>query len=268
MGVMELTLAEIRAIEFDILKHFKLFCEQQGLRYYLSNGTLLGAVKYGGFIPWDDDIDVFVPREDYDKLLELYQNNDKYKLFSYEREPSYRFTFAKLCDITTIKEENNIDNGVQLGVDIDIFPLDSCTSHMLLSKVQRKIKIYQAGCVLSKFVSSQGRAIYKRCIIGYCKMRKYHYFHKALTKIVEKEKALGESYKGCLMWPIYGKREIVSADVFADTIEVNFEGERFSAPIGYDVYLRSLYGDYEQEPPKDKQKTHHGFRARRIVVNN
>ena len=73
---IELSLSDIKTIAFDILKHFAIFCEQNSIRFYLSNGTLLGAIKYGGFIPWDDDIDVFVPREDYDRLIKIYENNE------------------------------------------------------------------------------------------------------------------------------------------------------------------------------------------------
>ena len=260
----ELSLQEIKEISFDVLKHFCRFCTENNIRFFLSNGTLLGAIKYSGFIPWDDDIDVFVPREDYDRLVKSYQDSDRYKLFSPERVAEYRFPFSKLCDMTTLKEENNIDNVVSLGVDIDIFPLDYCSEHILRPNVQRKLKIYQIGCVLSKFTSSKGKPIHKRCIIRACRMLGFRFFSSRLIKTVNKESALGSSHIGCLMWPIYGQREVVPADVFSDTIEVDFEGEKFPAPAGYDVYLRSLYGDYEKDPPLDKQKSHHNYNAYRI----
>ncbi len=260
----ELSLSEIKAITYEILKHFHRFCHENNISFYLSNGTLLGAVKYGGFIPWDDDIDVFVPRKDYDRLIELYKNSDKYKLFSRERDSKYKFPFAKLCDMTTSKIEANIDSGVPLGVDIDIFPLDSCSKHILKPNVQRKLRIYQAGCVLSKFISSKGRPIHKRIVIGICRLLGFEFFCNGLTKTVRKEMSLGNEYMGCLMWPIYGKREIIPSKVFADTIEVEFEGEKFPAPAGYDTYLRSLYGDYEKDPPADKQKSHHKYTAYHI----
>ena len=121
----ELSLKEIKEIEFELLKKFDSFCKENNVRYFLSNGTLLGAVKYKGFIPWDDDIDVLVPREDYDSLIELFHDDGRYKLFAFERNAEYRYPFAKFCDMRTRKAEGNIDNGVALGVDIDIFPLDA-----------------------------------------------------------------------------------------------------------------------------------------------
>ena len=260
----ELSLTEIKKLAFDILKHFKMFCKENNISFYLSNGTLLGAIKYGGFIPWDDDIDVFVPREDYDRLIEIYKNSDRYSLFSRERDPAYKFTFAKLCDMTTLKEETNIDNGVQLGVDIDIFPLDSCSEHILKSLVQKRISVYQKGCVLSKFISSEGKPIHKRCVIRSCRKLGFEFFCNRLTKTIGKEMKKGTEMMSCLMWPIYGKREIIPENDFAKTIEVEFEGEKFPAPVGYDIYLRSLYGDYKKDPPIDKQKSHHQYKAYRI----
>jgi len=261
---MEMELQEIKATAFNILKHFKQFCREQGITFYLSNGTLLGAVKYGGFIPWDDDVDVFVPREDYDRLVRTYEDSDRYRLFSIEREPGYKFSFAKLCDSTTVKEEDNIDNGVKLGIDIDIFPLDSCSEHILAKSVQRKMRWYQIGCVLSKWQSAKGKPFVKRCVIRYCQMRGFHHFYRGLEKLVKREGTRGQTHKGCLMWPIYGSREVIPGEVFEDTVEVSFEGEKFPAPVVYDTYLRSLYGDYEKDPPLEKQITHHSFRAFRL----
>ena len=258
---MELTLPEIKTITFEILKHFKQFCEEHGIRYFLSNGTLLGAVKYGGFIPWDDDIDVLVPREDYDRLLRLYPEQGRYRLFSMERNPEFRYPFAKLCDMTTVKEETNIDNGVSLGLDIDIFPLDACTAHILRPAVQWRIKLNLIGCNLSKFTQTGDRPFYKKCVIHYCRWRSYSRFQTRLAAIIQRERAMGQTHQGCLIWPVYGAAEVLSAQVFSDTTEVCFEGETFPAPVGYDAYLRSLYRNYKQDPPPEKQKTHHSFRA-------
>lgn len=257
----ELALQEIQSIEIEILRHFRAFCNENNITFYLSNGTLLGAVKYGGFIPWDDDIDVFVPRKDYDRLIKIYKDSEKYKLFCEERENGFRFPFAKLCDRSTLKKESGIDNGVDLGIDIDIFPLDSCSAHICKKSVQLKIRIFQNGCILSKIGDLKGRVFYKRSVISVCRFLGYGFFSKRLKNLINREKTMGSTHSGCLMWPIYGEREIVPSDVFSKIIDVDFEGESYPAPVGYDIYLRSLYGEYEKDPPKDKQKTHHSFSA-------
>ena len=120
----ELTLQEIKSVELEILSMFDEFCKKNSIKYFISNGTLLGAVKYKGFIPWDDDVDLLIPREDYNRLLKLFKDSDRYRIFAIEKDKNYRYPFAKLCDMTTRKDEFGYDNGLELGVDIDIFPLD------------------------------------------------------------------------------------------------------------------------------------------------
>jgi len=134
----ELTLQELKDIEFDILKMFDAFCKENNIRYFFAYGTLLGAIRYKGFIPWDDDVDVLVPREDYDRLLKLFTDSEQYRLYAYEREPKYRYPFAKLCDMTTRKDEGGYENGVELGVDIDIFPLDAWDNDLEKAKKEAK----------------------------------------------------------------------------------------------------------------------------------
>lgn len=81
----ELTLQELKEIEFDILKMFDAFCKENDIKYYLSHGTLLGAIRYGKFIPWDDDVDLLIPREDYNKMITLFKDNGRYQLFAFEK---------------------------------------------------------------------------------------------------------------------------------------------------------------------------------------
>ena len=125
----ELTLDELKQIELETLKMFHAFCVENNIRYYLAYGTLLGAVRYKKFIPWDDDVDLLIPREDYDRLITLFKDNERYRLYSFERNKDYHFPFAKLCDMTTLKVEDFYPNAkVKLGVEIDLFPLDNFNS--------------------------------------------------------------------------------------------------------------------------------------------
>lgn len=260
----ELSLAQIRQVEYELLQYFSAFCRENQIRFFLSNGTLLGAVKYQGFIPWDDDIDVLVPRPDYDRLIAIFQDRGPFRLFSHERDPKFRFPFAKLCDMRTVKIEANVDNGVQLGVDMDIFPLDAWAE-------DRKKADREACCMerlvflleLSKMQKAASVNPVKKCLksgaMRICRrIGSEHYVRKIQKATGQK---CGKTYLGCKVWPIYGKKEIIPAQVFASMVEVDFQGGKFPAPVGYDVYLRCLYGDYQQDPPLEKQKTHHHFTA-------
>lgn len=258
---------EIKKIELDILKHFKTFCNENNIQYFLSNGTLLGAVKYKGFIPWDDDIDVFVPRKDYDRLMSSFIDNEQYKLFEISRNTSYRFPFAKMCDMSTCKIEGSYDNGIQLGLNIDIFPLDNWKQKSA-KKQMRKSQAWMSCLTYSKIEFIKTPNLIKTILINLW-ISWWHFFGAnriclEIQKNATMCKAQESVEMGCIVWPIYGEREIIPKEVFSNTVEVLFEGEMFCAPIGYDRYLRSLYDDYEKEPPLEKQKTHHTFSAYRL----
>ena len=263
-----LTLDEIKQAEFQLLRIFDAYCREHQIRYFLSNGTLLGAVKYRGFIPWDDDVDVLVPREDYDRLVASFTDFDHIRLVSHERDPQYLFPFAKLCDMSIIKEETGNNNGVELGLNMDIFPLDAWDPDR--SKAEREVRRIgnaMRGLGLSKLKKPNASTALKRAVQGVlimlCKLRSSGFFLGRIIQMSRREDQQGSPYLGCKCWCIYGSREIIPAQVFSDTVEVEFEGSLFPAPAGYDAYLRSLYGDYPQDPPPEKQKTHHRFTAYR-----
>lgn len=265
----ELTLQELKETEFNILKVFDAFCKENDIKYYLSHGTLLGAIRYKKFIPWDDDVDLLIPRKDYDRMITLFKDTDRYKLFAYEKNPDYRYPIAKLCDMTTRKDEFGYNNGVVLGVDIDLFPLDAWDDD--LEKAKREVKYIRKNMFalgLSKLKKPDSIGLAKRLVKGllmsFCKMVGSKHYIEKIIKASNKEGQNGNNYLGCKAWCVYGEKGIIPAEVFADTVDVEFEGEMFPAPIGWDKYLTCLYGDYLPEPPKEKQKTHHGFKAYKL----
>ena len=266
----ELTLQELKEIELEILIKFDAFCKENNIRYYLAFGTLLGAIRYKGFIPWDDDIDVLVPREDYERLLTIFQDSEIYRLYSIERNRKYAFPFAKLCDMRTkLVETSYPNNGVALGVNIDIFPLDHFSDDLQEAKREiSRIKRYNAGLSYLKVDRPQTnnpiRFVAWSLIILCCKLLGSEYFIRKVNKECKKSSQVDSRYVGAKSWPIWGDRVIAPAEAFEKTIEIEFEGKMFPAPFGYDAYLTCLYGDYLPEPPKEKQKTHHFFTAHRV----
>lgn len=265
----ELTLEDLKLIELDILKMFDQFCKEHGIRYFLGYGTLLGAIRYKKFIPWDDDVDVLVPREDYGRLLTLFKDTEKYCLYAYERNRKYRFPFAKLCDMeTTLTEIYYPHNGVELGVNIDIFPLDNWDDDFEKAR-QEMTRISHYNMCLSCMKVDKPKTdnpmkyLLWKGIIAWCRLHGSEHYIRRITKECVKPGQNGSRYKGVKAWPIWGDRGIVPAEAFDDVIEVEFEGFMFPAPIGYDTYLTCLYGDYMPEPPVEKQKTHHAFVAYR-----
>lgn len=265
----ELSLQEIKEVELDILKAFHSFCVEHNIRYFISHGTLLGAIRYKGFIPWDDDLDVLVPREDYNKLLSLFQDSEQYRLFAFERDSNFLYPFAKLCDMTTRKVEGGYNNGLELGLDIDVFPLDAWDDDLEKAKQEVKWqKKYMFRLGLSKLRKPDSVHPVKRFIKGIAmalyKIRGSAYYVEKIIQGANKPEQKGSRYLGGKAWNVYGEREILPAEVYGEAIELEFEGEKFFAPVGYDAILTSLYGDYLPEPPVEKRKTHHSFKAYRL----
>ena len=265
----ELSLPELKEIELEILKAFHAFCVEHDLRYYLAYGTLLGAIRYKGFIPWDDDVDVLMPREDYNRFLELYKDSDRYRLLAFEKDPAVLFPYAKICDMTTRKEESDYCSKVPLGVDIDIFPLDYWDDDLQEAKREVKRISRSMFCLgLAKLRKPDSLHPVKRFAKGllmrWCRLRGGAYYVRKILREAVKDEQRGSRYMGTKTWCVYGERNIVPAEAFSDGIEIAFEDGTFFAPVGYDAYLTCLYGDYLPEPPKEKQKTHHSFKAYRL----
>lgn len=264
----ELNLSEIRGIQLELLIELDKFCKENNIKYFLCNGTLLGAVKYKGYIPWDDDIDVCLLREDYERLISIYnqQNtNSKYKLFSFQTEKNYFFPFAKLSDQTTVLVESNIDNGVQFGLNIDIFPIDNYGNNKFeIKRNFRKFKSLRQMLNLSKlknFTSATKTKYYIKKIVSYpFRVRGAKYFTEKINNLGLSSTA-SKKFIGNCVWGFYGVGEAHEKCVFKETILKEFEGKEFPVPIGYDSYLRGLYGDYHKDPPISEQCTHHSFKA-------
>lgn len=266
----ELTLEELKKIEFDILKHFDAFCKEHNIRYYLAYGTLLGAIRYKKFIPWDDDVDVLVPREDYERFLKIYEDNAQYKLFAFEKDGKFHYPFAKLCDLSTKKVLPEFRNSDAIpGVEIDIFPLDCWNSDYEKAQkeaqsIYREMTFLQASQLKESPVKNRIKSLLWQLLSVYAQIRTDKYFNKKIVKKSKANKQDNPAFVGSKSWCIYGERGIIPAEAFAEVIYVEFEGEMFPAPKGYDTYLTCLYGDYLPEPPKEKQKTHHAFKAYKL----
>lgn len=262
-------LDEIKKIELSILVQVDKICREQGLRYWLCGGTLLGAVRHKGFIPWDDDIDIFMPRQDYGKFIE-YCNNGKisFNLFSHETVNVYHRLYAKACAANTIvKEFNNNLKLPDTGVWIDIFPIDGLGDSF--EEARKVVKSTEFKQNLLK------AALWRKYFIGKTKSMKYiigRFLLYFLGKFVNRKKLIErieriyiqndfDKMKFCgVVCGAYGEREIVERKIFDDDADVEFEGHLFKAPIGWDKYLSSIYGDYMQLPPEEK-RVRHEFKA-------
>lgn len=267
MRKKELELEEIKEIELSILKHIKNVCEENNIRYYLSNGTLLGAIRHKGFIPWDDDIDIFMPRTDYMKLMEILENGFQYKCLSIYNKNDYYYPFAKVVDTSTILIEKNHEKKISgLGVYVDVFPIDGIPKSDIKVKFHfRRMLIYRTILYLSLFStcppsSNKWKFILKYIVWSFSRLFNWRNIIKTIDKHAMRYDFDNSEKVACIVGS-YGKNEIVEKAIFDKGIQVEFEGESFTAPVGYDDYLTNLYGDYMQLPPIEKRVSHHNFVA-------
>lgn len=253
---------EIKKVELDALLYIRKICQQYHLRYYLAWGTLLGAVRHKGFIPWDDDIDVCMPREDYDKFIrggsEYLPEN--YFIQTMESDPKYALNFAKLRDSdTTLFEKHVVDVDINHGVFIDVFPLDGYIkgqNKILDLRVKEKPVFEEADTnAFSNAISGFGKKLaYK---IGETIPNKLKTDLSKMSVPKDNPKFEDCEYVACLVDNFYispFKREFLGKGV-----EVDFENLKVNAPEKYDEYLKVLYGDYMKLPPVDQRENHHNF---------
>ena len=224
----KLELKEIQAIELSVLQHFDEFCRQHEIKYFLSNGTLLGAVKYKGFIPWDDDIDVFVPREYYNRLIAEYPKDGKWQMLCRENNEHYPMPFAKLSDSTTVIKGQTRLNTYEYGVHIDILPLDYFASNVEKAKKEaRKIRGTAKALCASFSYFTKGktalRTVAKSLIIACARILGHAFYRSKLEKqILQSISSVPQKYCGCVVWPMHGEREVLPSEMFSSMVEVEF----------------------------------------------
>lgn len=257
----EIQFEEMKKIELNILTYFTEVCEENNLRYYLGGGTLLGAVRHKGFIPWDDDIDVMMPRPDFQKLLSLSINNENYNIIK-PGTAGYYYNFAKLVDTRTILEEKGIKRIDGLGVYIDIFPLDG----MPETPDDRKKRFKELNSIRKRINNTcLLKPKFHRNPFAYLNACRIYNSNKNVDLSSLQKKYLDSALKNSFddsefvfaAGGAYGARDIFPGKWFEKEIELQFENLSVKAFNGYDFYLTQLYGDYMTLPPEDKRVTPH-----------
>lgn len=244
----------------NMMKDFHHFCEENEITYYIIGGTLLGAVRHKGFIPWDDDIDIIIPRKDYNKLEYLKNKLPKYLtiMTSGYTSESGTFAYQKLVNKETTLIEN-INDYRLMGIYIDIFPLDGAGQTPISSKfryIYIKFLIYVLWFNGSTKNSSK---FFKRLILKVCKLFDNRYIYKVISTSLSKKKWDKYKFSGNFMGA-YGYTEILPSYYYGKPILYEFEDTKFYGPEYFDLFLKHIYGaDYKKLPPVEKRFSHHEY---------
>ena len=261
----EISLNEMKKLQIDILDNIDKFCKKNKINYWIDCGTLLGAVRHSGYIPWDDDIDIGMLRENYDKFLKLYHDkNFRYELNAAELNKDYYYQLGKVYDTKTILYEPDEETGIKSAVYVDVFVYDNAPDDdNLVKKMYDKRDLYNKLRLAQVYPNMYDKSNFKKKAMRfflniYLKFLPKNYYTKKCIKnskryMNENTKRIGNFTSAA--------RIAVDKKVFSSFVDVTFEKKKYPAPVGYKEYLKAFYGDYMKLPPKEKQMSLHKFKA-------
>jgi len=260
--MMNYSIQDIHAELLSGAKIFHKFCEKHKLKYYIVGGTMLGAIRNKGFIPWDDDIDIAMPRDDYDRLLAISKEQipDNFEIMNHKTKSDFVFNFSKFVNKNTTLIEN-INDGYIEGLYLDIFPLDGAGNTLAeakkyIKKIRRIIRLINYSLVKSKDKNLVKRVI--KSVIG-LGARTLDIDKLFLSLETMKDTNWDQNTYGGNLFGIYGIKELMPKEYFGVPQLYQFEDTHLYGVARPHEFLTCIYGDYMKLPPIEKQQSHHKF---------
>ena len=257
---MDIDVVELHSRLLNMAKSFHKFCQENGLNYYILGGTCLGARRHKGFIPWDDDMDIGMPRKDYEKLIELQTSLPYYlELRYYENTPNSPMHFIKLIDNRSTLIEPRYNDYVE-GLYIDIFPLDSAKNgYKNWFERLRWCRIwYLQGLIIYHRMTEEPTSLLKKVVKSYARKLNFDLLHNKLEKAMTRNRDENSAYIANFLgaWQI---KEIVPREVMGTPKLYRFEDIQLYGPEQIDRYLKHLYGDYMALPKEEDRVFKHAY---------
>lgn len=263
----EATLKKLHQYMVDVLMEIDRICEKYSLTYFIIGGTLLGAVRHNGFIPWDDDLDIVMPRTDYEKFSEICKDelDNRFYLHCIENDPDYPMPMPKVKIQNTVFEQStHVNSSMQKGIYVDIFPLDNANKEKSLFQSAQAVLQGSLGAIRGAKLG-----IYNKREFSPINRLAYMLLHNFSNVTLEKwQRRIQKWNKNehseyfVNFASGYGyRKQTIKKSVYYPVRKLEFEGKLFSAPNDYDFFLRRIYGDkYMELPPPEKRVTHNPVR--------
>ena len=270
MSEQYLTFEQIQQRELAMMKYVDEICRREGLTYWMCGGTLLGAVRHQGFIPWDDDVDLMMPRPDYERLLALAPkySNERFALKHCRFDDQVSNSWLRVLDLNTQVESSHM---VKYGLEclfLDVFPVDALPANPLLSRL--RFARVRVNDILMKCARRQGfypgerLRILKRLIKALTRGHEPNYYARKTDSFCSRKPLEGARFAGVQVICHYNNRERMPIAAVQGTVMLPFCDGDYPAPVGWETYLRNIYGDYMKLPPEEKRRPPHNTRARII----
>lgn len=262
----KIELEELKQLQLDILVEVDKYCQKNEIKYSLAYGTLIGAIRHKGYIPWDDDIDIIMPRADYERFLRDFNSiSGDLRVISPYTSPKYYAPYANVINEKTILYED-VQHGVEIGVKIDVFPVDNVPNTK-----DGQIKLFHRVKQITRLiniVATRGKAdsdSLKSRLFYICARIFFPYlsFTRMLNDLAKKaDRDYSESkYVNNIVWCAAKEKGCFKKVDLDSYIDIEFEGHLFKSLAGYEDFLSTHYGNYMELPPIEKRITHHKFDA-------
>ncbi len=259
----ELSTEELRGVQLTVLSEFDRLCRQHRLTYYVTYGTLLGAIRHGGYIPWDDDVDVMMPRADYDRLTATFAVAPPLhlRLDSPATRPGWPFPYAKISDDRTEVFEP-LAEPLPLGVNLDVFPLDPVPEGPLVRMLQARVLHLLLWAVELRYIATErGRGWHRPASLAVVKPLLHLVPARLLVAAVTRLARVGGRGAGWVGVRVGSYDWSVPAAALGTPQEITFDDLQLLGPADPHAVLTAMYGDYRQLPPVPERVSHHAFIA-------